>query len=366
MNKKKLVGVVCAFACAVNLALSGTASADLRTVSEQADWAKHLKKVVFGENGPKPPSAIGQKTVVPNIAIIQRRICDVNGIELTSQEFSSREDYKRKVHPIIVVGGDYFDATNIGFGYIYYGEHHISEANNFRNQYDYMAFEKTIAHETTHSIEGHTHSKATSKEEYAEPKAEFGSVKLTANLPEGGWGIYSVALRDNNCYPEYAKRVLKSFEKECSGKVTINNSGSLVTYNAANNHWYNIVAVNRHSHDNAYFGCQVANCIAKGAFSLNNIQIMDNFLKQDIKFSGDYLLVCKDSRLPNGYRVLTELYGQKADLVRELENTKRSVLTDSPLTAYENKVGELLKPGKVTAWKMWLTCAVAADMDGRR
>ena len=74
MNKKKLVGVVCAFACAANLALSGTASADLRTVSEQADWHRHLIKVTFGNNGPEPPSAINQKTVVPNMPITTIRI----------------------------------------------------------------------------------------------------------------------------------------------------------------------------------------------------------------------------------------------------------------------------------------------------
>ena len=50
MNKKMIMGAVCALACATNLAFSQPASAgflgfgniDIMTAAEQENWAKHL------------------------------------------------------------------------------------------------------------------------------------------------------------------------------------------------------------------------------------------------------------------------------------------------------------------------------------
>ena len=364
MNKKKLVGVVCAFACAANLALSGTASADLRTLADQEQWANQLVVKMFGNSGPTAPSVTGRK-ITPIVHYIQKRICDVNNINITTMKFRAFDDYKTTVHPISIVGGEYYKGLAAGYGDIYIGENHLHEANGFKSQYDYMAYNEVIGHEITHAIEGHTLSPSWEGAK-GETRAEFGSVELISRLPEGGWGGYSVSLRYNNGYPEYSKKVLQSFEKACRGKVTINNYGSLVIYHDANGGNYNLAVISEVSPDNAYFGGQVANCIAKGAFRLDNIQIMDNFLKQDIKFNGDYLLVCKDSRLPNGYRILTELYGTKTDLISQLEDTKRSVRTDKPLNTYVVTASKLVRPGNSTPWKLWLACAVAADMDGRR
>ena len=364
MNKKKLVGAVCAFACAANLALSETASADLRTLADQEWWANQLVVKMFGNGGPEAPSVAG-KTLELEVHRIQKKICDANGIVMTSMRFQSFDDYKTKVHPITVVGGYYLRGIAVGCGDIYLGEDYFNDAKGLKNQYEYMLCDRIVSHELTHAVEGHTLSPSWEGAK-GETRAEFGSVELSDKLPEGGWGVYGVALRYSNGYAEYAKEVMKSFEKECRGKVSITPNGSLVTYHDQNGGNYNLAVIDEVSPDNAYFGGQVANCIAKGAFRLDNIRIMDNFLKQDIKFNGDYLLVCKDSRLPNGYRILTELYGTKTDLISQLEDTKRSVRTDKPLNTYVVTASELVRPGNSTPWKLWLACAVAADMDGRR
>ncbi len=118
---------------------------------------------------------------------------------------------------------------------------------------------------------------------------------------------------------------------------------------------------------NAYFGGQMANCMSKGALSLNNIRIIRNHLKDEINYKGDFLLVCESSNLPNGYRILTELYGDETKLQNSLSVTKNNVRNGLSLTPSSYKAVRsawMYKDNSV--WKIWLACAIAYDSETSR
>ena len=230
-----------------------------------------------------------------------------------------------------------------------------------------MALEKTVAHETTHCIEGHILYKG--KEHQKEVWAEEGSIKYTENLPEGGWGIYLVSQNNNNGYPEISAKIYRSFEKQTGNKVSIDSAAD-VMYKGPDNMYYPIVQKESRSGlaANAYFGGQMANCMSKGALSLNNIRIVRNHLKNEINYMGDFLLVCESSNLPNGYRILTELYGDESVLQKKLNLIKDSVRSGGlslSLSAYKT-AGNAWMYKDNSVWKMWLACAIAYDFETSR
>ena len=271
------------------------------------------------------------------------------------------------------------DAHAGGAGYIYIGVQNVVntyKAQNFRNQYDYLCMEKMLAHEITHNIEGHTlHWKGESD---AELKAEKGVVRLTDALPEGGWGVYLVGLNRKLNRPEQNEQVMASFEKDSFGRIKIHRS-DLLSYKGANGKLYPVVieddnGTGKEHPANAYFGGQVAYCIAKGAFRPENIQIAENNLR-DIKFQGNYLLVCRSPKLPNGYRVLMGLNGDKATLDSILNNTIKPNISGSEfsLASMYPEFLAAIKPGYeykhdnnvMSYWYILLTCALAYDNANR-
>ena len=369
MNMKKIMGAFCALACAVNFGMITPAYAGIfgiMNAHQQEKWAEHLVKEEF--NGTEPAGySEDARRLTPIIHKLQNRICETNGIEVTEQKFKHTYDFKTKVHPIKVVDG-YDNNTAVGAGYIYIGVDDLRTKGNIgmKNQYDYMTCEKSIAHELIHNQEGHTTAKLFWNEKRAENHAEKGSIRLMENLPEGGWGSYLVAIHRMLNRPEINRKIMSSFEKESNGKITIVNNGSRTVYQSKTGGSYNLSVKNRAPDDNAYYGGQMAYVIAKGALTVDNIGIMENTLKDAINFKGDYLLVCYSDKLPNGYRILTELYGDKQQINRQIESAKQ-LLADNVKIGYYNDVAEKTILDKTNPnenyWKIWLTCAVAEDLN---
>ena len=369
------MGAVCAMACAINFAFLQPASAgflgfgnsDIISGPEQESWARHLNKEEFGVEEPEMYTQEAYE-VLPVARKIQNRICSVNGVQITTNTFTDKYDYKTKVHPVGLVD-NYIRAYAVGGGHFYIGVEGLRTRNllTFNNQYDYMALEQTIAHETTHCIEGHITYKG--KEREKEVWAEEGSIKYTDNLPEGGWGVFLVAHNNNDAYPEIAKNIRRSLEKQTGNKVSIDSAAD-VMYKGPDNMYYPIVQKESRSGlaANAYFGGQMANCMSKGALSLNNIRIVRNHLKNEINYMGDFLLVCESSNLPNGYRILTELYGDESVLQKKLNLIKDSVRSGGlslSLSAYKT-AGNAWMYKDNSVWKMWLACAIAYDFETSR
>ena len=98
---------------------------------------------------------------------------------------------------------------------------------------------------------------------------------------------------------------------------------------------------------------------------MENIRIIPNHLKNEINYKGDYLLVCESSSLPNGYRILTELYGDETILQDNLDTIKSKVrrgIVPLKKSMYSNmRVVWIHKDN--SAWKMWLACAIAYDFE---
>ena len=367
MNTKKIMGAFCALACAVNFGMITPAYAGIfgiMNAHQQEKWAEHLVKEEF--NGTEPAGySEDARRLTPIIHKLQNRICETNGIEVTEQKFKHTYDFTTKVHPIKVID-NYNNNSSVGAGYIYIGVN-VLRANGsigMKNQYDYMICEKSIAHETIHNIEGHT-TKSWGREK-KETNAEKGSIRLMENLPEGGWGSYLVAIHRMLNRPEINREIMSSFEKESNGKINITDNGSLTVYRSKTGENYNLAVKNHTSDDSAFYGGQMAYVIAKGALTVDNIGIMENTLKDAINFKGDYLLVCYSDKLPNGYRILTELYGNKQKLENLLVASKQLLVKDFNLKDYRSAAHQTILNNNNpngNYWKIWLTCAVAEDLN---
>ena len=185
MNKKKILGAVCALVCVTNLAFVQPVSAEY-SAHEQEKWARHLEQEEFG--GAPQTYSDEAKRATPIVQKIQKHLCDKNGIEVTSALFQNERDYKTKIHPIQVIDG-YDNAAASCAGYIYFGKEYLTETGvvGFSNQYDYILCEKVIAHEMGHALGGHGLSKKFNNT--GESLAENASVELLNKLPEGGWGL---------------------------------------------------------------------------------------------------------------------------------------------------------------------------------
>ena len=199
MNKKKILGAVCALVCVTNFAFMQPVSARIMDAHEQENWARHLEQDEF--NGRRPETYSEEaKQATPIVQRIQKRICDKNGVEITTALFQNTYDFETKVHPVQVID-NYYNASAMGAGYIYYGVDTLryEGAIRFSNQYEYIICEHTLAHELAHAIGGHTTSYKKFHDNQEE-LAEKASVKLMDNLPEGGWGAYLVGIyKDSAC-----------------------------------------------------------------------------------------------------------------------------------------------------------------------
>ena len=127
MNIKKLTGVVCAVACAANFALVqpvqawgfGPRLADAKVQEEFAQKNIQERLDKYGIRTPEFDSDECRK-YTPVVQKIQKRICDLNKIEITSETFKNTYDFESKVHPIKVLER-YNNASCFGAGHIYIG-----------------------------------------------------------------------------------------------------------------------------------------------------------------------------------------------------------------------------------------------------
>ena len=123
--------------------------------------------------------------------------------------------------------------------------------------------------------------------------------------------------------------------------------------------------------DNAYFGGQIADCIARGVLSVDNLAVVPvpTELKESIKFKGDYIIICRSNKLPNGYRILANLYGSQDKVMDEWGRMKGLVLKGSGDIEWYNNMAKLtINSGydsKHNMWRMWLALAVANDVQNR-
>ena len=366
MNKKKILGAVCALACATNFAFVQPVSAEY-SVHEQEKWARHLEQETFG--GAPQTYSNEAKRVTPIVQKIQKRLCDKNGIEVTTTLFQNPHDFEVKVHPVQVIDNYEFSAATCA-GYIYMGTNVFKRTNIgvFSDQYDYILCEKIIAHETGHSIGGHGLSKKFNNT--AEPLAEKKSVELLDKLPEGGWGAYLASISRSENYPTINQDIKKSFVKATGGKVSMPTYSTTV-YHAKKGGQYNLCIKNGRSMDNAYFGGQMADCIAHKALTVESLDVIPvpTELKESIKFKGDYIIVCRSNKLPNGYRILASLYGSQDRVMDDWSRMKGLVLKgDGDIEWYSNMAKLTINSGddsKHNMWRMWLALAVANDVQNR-
>lgn len=372
VNTKTFLRVVCTFTCAASLLVqqpvAEAGSIWWQGVKSQEANAHRLIKNKLGGEEPISTSARA-KEEAKVIQYLQKRICDANGIEITTEKFTSDRDFKTKVHPIEVIDNYNKGGYAVGAGYIYVG------VGNFRmspkNTYlDNMATSIVVAHELTHAIKGHSQPTFLWEVHTHEKSAEKGSIELTDKLPEGGWGMYLVdRVNHGNAYPKSNKAIMRSLEEKTEGKITIQKPETVI-YNASNGKSYSLIAGSETKDtEDAYFGGQIAYCIAKGTLTLNNIQVMENHLRDEINFDADYLLVCKSDKLPNGYRILAGI-GRKGykveyqkDVYSDLETLKGYVRNGSTIDSYERLVNNGISRGGPFVWRAWLACAVAKDME---
>ena len=367
MNKKKILGAVCALACVTNFAFIQPVSAKIMNAHEQENWARHEEMEEF--NGRRPETHSDEaKRLTPIVQGLQKRICDKNGIEVTSALFQNTYDFEKKVHPVQVVD-NYNNAVAVGAGYIYYGVDSLRSKGvvGLSNQYDYIICEHTLAHELAHAIGGHSTSYKKFHDNQEE-LAEKASVKLMDKLPEGGWGAYLVGIYKSPNRPEINEEIKRSFVKAAGGEKVITMPVYATTVYHSKSGEYNLCIKSGESSENAYFGGQIAECIARGALSLENLDVapVSTELKQSIKFKGDYILVCRSNKLPNGYRIIASLYGSQDKVMDEWNRMKGLVAHgNSDIRGYSNMANLTFRQGKYNMWKMWLALAVAKDVQNR-
>ena len=364
MNKK-IFGAVCALSLAFNFVVLPMADAAIKVphAKTQETWAMdQMSRKGLSEGTSYEARQLSN--ILNNIAY---RICDYSGLSIENHPFQNDNDYKTKIHPIHVSEGS-TNAHSLGSGHIFVGVKHIKNHIHLENfehaslsQYDHFALEMTMAHEMSHSILGHAYETG-SKEKYEdryELEAEQRGVALINDLPEGGWGLYMSARARLLNRPDQNEAVIQSFGKKTNGKITfkvVRGCGSgedhfarLIStyYNASDGHQYEILGANASGNNgwrraearegNAYFGGQLAQCIAEGALTLDNLRVAtlgDGM--SDINMGGDCLLICRSPKLPNGYRVLFNLNGNPQQMLKMLKHAKANV-SQNTLTATQNR-----------------------------
>ena len=356
-------------------------------ITQSAAQQEHQKeKNVRGEFGEEPRGdSEDARRLTPIFHSLQKRICDANGIEIVNEPFQNSKDYKTKIHPIKVID-DYNNGVSLGAGYIYMGVPLVArycKSSYLNSPYDHIAIEKAIAHELTHETEGHERIhigfRWESKRKFkvkSEEKAEWGSIRLTDTLPEGGWGVYFVAVARKMNYYEINRKIIKSFKEKTHGLFQYDTDWPERTYQASYNPknsnksgmlWIDFSNTPLGRDVNAYYAGQIAYCLAKDALTMDNIDIMENHLQQTLKFSPNekYLLICRSANLPNGYRILASLKGeQKQDLEQFLYRAKNQVLQGKDFSCIQSQIYKY-NPTHGDAdenrWRIWYTCAIAYD-----
>lgn len=370
MNTKKIMGAVCAAVCVANFSIMTPAQAfGTPSAAQQEAWARESIQKHFNTSYPAGDSSKA-RTMTPIVRALQKRICDVNGIEITEQPYQHGSDYKKKIHPISVVD-NYSGGYSAGGGYIFigagdYSENELLSPNSWSS---YLQTEMVIAHELGHNTFGEFWSVFKAKS--TEKQADKDGIKFLESLPEGGLGAYLLHRKWNtdteSVYWKAANSIRKSFEKATDGKISIESDGRVVKYQKGND-WYMLTTVTRNLSQagdaNTYYGGQMAYCIAKKALTVDSIDIIPNNLKDTLKFQGDYLLICRSNRFPNGYRILAPLYGTE----EALRNTMNIFINGDYVNIknFKDAAKKTSQEGNDvytnSIWTMWVTYAVAKDL----
>ena len=396
MDKKKIAGVLGALVCATSfftadLSTAEASAADRERVAEQNRKTTEQSDIVELIQGTSREARI----VTPIVLNLQSRIAQYNNVGITSEIFDRDNEYKDTLHPAVVVDNCY-NSYSAGNGHLYFGIESIKkdlESYNLNSMkdFDYISIEKTIAHEAGHSLSGNEYAAslfAKKSESRCEQEAEDVALRLLDNLPEGGWGAYTMSVSRCANRPEQNIKNLKMMEKRVNNRVQLNSNNLKYngiidhkaaacdesSYIASNGKSYKIVAgidakterniyynVDPTYHnDNAYLAGQIAECIAKDAFKPENLFVAQNNLKSEIEFDGDYLLICKSSTLPNGYRVLASLYGPASDLTHMIDMLRQNQI--KPLDGlYNDCIENMEKSGKQSAIRSgWLIAEIGA------
>lgn len=379
MQKKKFVGSFCAVLMGLSFAATCQA-ADMSVAKQEAQAQRWIEEKLPQRNDAKSELA---QSFTPIIQDLQKRICDANGIEITTMPFQNDDDYLTKVHPMEVVD-DYYNATAMGAGYSFMGVPSITQDafaaryTKFSSFVDYVTVEKDIAHEMAHNLKGHT-LKGMSLY-IKELEAEKGAFAYMNNLPEGGWGSYYVACSRFMNRPEQNMEVFKETLKQTKDCVTIDADSA---YNVAI--YYTDVAGMEHELTNAaspfftdrdegiFYGGQLAETVAKKALTLDSIQLRENTFSK-LKLYGN-MLVCASPNLPNGYRVLsgTTVTPDELEMIKSLVRSGTVTLpmydtdvnemgiSSASQALEQNLPGYDNDPRKY--WRTWLTCAIAYDAE---
>ena len=153
---------------------------------------------------------------------------------------------------------------------------------------------------------------------------------MTAKLPEGGMGgLIADYNRGENTFHDAVWDVFRTYERQSGNRIKFEYRSKnqylpemfAVDYVRRNGKRYEIWAPNTERYSNrefydrrGYLAGQVAYCIAKGAFSLDNLAVVRNDeLPAGGNFVGDNFLICRSPKLPKGYMVLTNLDGASKD-----------------------------------------------------
>lgn len=401
MDKKKriLIGALCA------ITMMGIPSLSPSVEASGAGQEAHARQLAKDN---LPNQILSQKVaLVDATQRMQKRICNANGIEVTETPFSKESDYKTKIHPVKVLE-HYNNASCFGGGLIYAGADFIKStcldgADEPTSMYNYVQLEELFGHEVTHGQKRHNIYNLFNLGKDREMEAEEGSVAKLENVPEGGWGGYILSISKNINRPKQNGKVFATLEGRTNGAVTLSTAltekNRPTYYHSSDGKTYNFHfnldisgQDNEGIDENTYLAGQIAECIAKNALSLDNIQIWDREKIGDAGIAElvSGLIVCESPNLPTT-RVLTDIAiltdrtpeQAVADMRRALPEIKRLVADGTiPLKDYNmgngnwetsrayKKLEQYLAGKWPQVWsqdvfRLWLICAIAQDNANR-
>ena len=378
MNKKAkiVLAILVMLACLWGRSGGGPVAEASFKVPVSATVQEGISRTIIRNEEVKLVNSAEAQEMLPHLIAQQKRIMDYNGLELSEQPFQRANDYKTKVHPAELAVSSEWSGLSVGAGHIFIDfptlrNRGFADRRNL-NHYDLAYVQQLLAHEITHSITGASLPKmglfialrSGHESRKEEIKAERGSVKLLENVPEGGWGSYTVSVHRVNYsedkYQRAANYVLEDFEKATQGRIRFNRfgkkhqEGRTAYYVAGDGLEYRIEGgycmSNRHNnrYDATYYlSGQIAECIAAGAFRPENLRVFSQAeMPSECRFAGDCMLVCMSDKLPHGWKALASLYDiSKSAAQDELNELRQSFARSPRLSRTDGYDGWLQKVG---------------------
>ena len=242
MDKKKIAGVLGALVCATSFFAADLSTAEASAAARERASEQNRKTVEQSDiveliQGTSREARI----VTPIVLNLQSRIAQYNNVGITSEIFDRDNEYKDTLHPAVIVDNCY-NSYSTGSGHLYFGIESIKkdlESYNLNSMkdFDYVSIEKTIAHEAGHSLSGNEYAAsffAKKSESRCEQEAEDVALRLLDNLPEGGWGAYTMSVSRCANRPEQNIKNLKMMEKRVNNRVQLNSNN--LKYNGIIDH----------------------------------------------------------------------------------------------------------------------------------